>query len=245
MTHVFSEKVYEGKAKVIHSIEGKTNLVGMKFKDHLTAFNGEKFLELAGKGKLNCAIATFIFEYLKENKVKTHFIETISEDEMVVDQVKVIPLEVVVRNRLAGSLAKKFSKEEGQALPMPLVEFFYKDDDLGDPFVSDDQIVALELTEEPELLPMLKTKALQVNALLIPLFDRAGISLVDFKLEFGKDRDGELVLADEITPDSCRLWDKATGEKMDKDRFRRDLGSVLEKYQEVLNRLKQAKEKDS
>ena len=239
MSYQFDEKIYEGKAKDIYAIKDHPGLVGMHFKNSLTAFNGEKYEEMKGKGQVNCAIASFIFDYLKHQGIDSHHVETTGDREMVVRRVEIIPLEVVVRNRWAGSLAKKFNKTEGEDLATPLVEFFYKDDALGDPFVSDDQIVALHLVKDPRVLSVLKEKAIRINQILKSLFQRAGISLVDFKLEFGTLPSGEIVLADEITPDSCRLWDAKTNEKMDKDRFRRDLGDVIENYQKVYHRLKE------
>ncbi|MCB0392227.1 MAG: phosphoribosylaminoimidazolesuccinocarboxamide synthase [Bdellovibrionales bacterium] len=230
--------IYEGKAKKIYSIANNNNLVWVEFKDSLTAFNGEKKAEMAEKGRLNSLITGLIFNRLSQSGVDTHLKEVVSDKEMICQKVKIIPLEVVVRNVLAGSTAKKFNIPEGTSLEKPLVEFYYKNDELGDPFISDDQALMLKAADSQEELNQLKQKALQVNVLLKDIFAATGIRLVDFKLEYGKNMQGEIILADEITPDTCRLWDMKTGEKLDKDRFRRDLGKVLESYQEVYNRLK-------
>lgn len=233
------EMIYEGKAKRIYKTEDPGALI-MEFKDSLTAFNALKKGSFEGKGHVNRDIAALIFKELDKAGVKSHFIENQGETDMKVRAVKIIPLEVVVRNVLAGSTAKKMGIEEGRVLPRPLVEFYYKDDALGDPFVSDDQITVLNIAASEDL-EILKAQALKVNEVLRTLFLKVGLKLVDFKLEFGRleeglDR-GQIVLADEITPDCCRLWDVETGEKMDKDRFRRDLGKVDETYQAVLKRL--------
>lgn len=230
--------LYEGKAKKIYSIPGKPHEVRVEFKNSLTAFNALKKGEFEGKGHINCEIATLIFKHLKKNGVSSHWIENPSPSEMIVEKVNIIPLEVVVRNTLAGSTAKKLGIEEGKKLRKPLVEFYYKDDALGDPFMSDDQILMMEISSEQEL-KILKSKALQINEIMKELFKSIGIELIDFKIEFGKDRQGEILLADEISPDCCRLWDLKTQEKLDKDRFRRDLGQVKESYEEVLKRLKE------
>ncbi len=234
------ELLYEGKAKKIYSIPGKANEVWVEFKNSLTAFNALKKGEFEGKGRINCEIATLIFQYLKKKGVPSHWIENPGPSEMIVEKVQIIPLEVVVRNTLAGSTAKKLGIEEGKKLQKPLVEFYYKDDALADPFVSDDQILMMEISNEQEI-KILKAKALQINDLLKDLFQAAGIELIDFKIEFGKNRQGEVLLADEISPDCCRLWDLKSREKLDKDRFRRDLGSVKESYEEVLKRLQEVK----
>lgn len=235
------ELLYEGKAKKIYSIPGKSHEVWVEYKNSLTAFNALKKGEFEGKGQINCEITSLIFQYLKRHGVQTHWKENVSAQEMIVEKVNIIPLEVVVRNILAGSTAKKLGIEEGKRLQKPLVEFYYKDDALGDPFLSDDQILMMEISNEQDLKE-LKAKALQINSLLKDLFRAAGIELVDFKIEFGKDLKGQILLADEISPDCCRLWDLKTQEKLDKDRFRRDLGQVKESYEEVLKRLKEVKD---
>jgi phosphoribosylaminoimidazole-succinocarboxamide synthase len=235
------ELLYEGKAKKIFSIPTKPHEVWVEFKNSLTAFNALKKGEFEGKGQINCEIATLIFQHLKKNGIPSHWVENPSPFEMIVEKVNIIPLEVVVRNILAGSTAKKLGIPEGKRLKKPLVEFYFKEDALGDPFLSDDQILMMEICSEQELKE-LKEKARAVNTVLRDLFKEAGIELVDFKIEFGKDLKGQILLADEISPDCCRLWDLKTQEKLDKDRFRRDLGQVKEKYEEVLKRLKEVKD---
>lgn len=231
------ELLYEGKAKKVYSTE-KPEVLLLEFKDSLTAFNAQKKGSFDGKGVLNKEIASLIFEKLKKSGIDSHFISNPSPNEMEVVKVSIIPLEVVVRNILAGSTAKKMGIEEGKVLPRPLVEFYFKDDALADPFISDDQAILFEIATEAELAA-LKHKALKVNEVLKETFKKIGIKLVDFKIEFGKNAKGEILLADEITPDCCRLWDEKTGEKLDKDRFRRDLGNVEESYRQVLVRLKE------
>lgn len=231
-----SQLIYEGKAKKVWS-EANAAQVRVEFKNSLTAFNALKKGEFAGKGAVNCEITCLLFDHLKKQGIETHLIKKISPTEIVVDKLTMIPLEVVVRNILAGSTAKKFGIEEGRRLDRPLLELFYKDDALQDPFVNDEQVLILGYVTAPEL-EACKKAALAINAALLPLFAKIGIDLVDFKLEFGKNAAGKVVLGDEITPDCCRLWDRQTNEKLDKDRFRRDLGKVDESYHEVLNRLK-------
>lgn len=232
-----SEMLYEGKAKKVFATDNSDVLM-LEFKDSLTAFNAQKKGSFGGKGRINREIASLIFKELKRQGIDSHFIGDIDDTRMQVRKVRIIPLEVVIRNILAGSTAKKLGIEEGRPLPRPLVEFYYKDDALNDPFVSDDQAVILGMAKESELVD-LKFKALKINEILISLFHSIGIKLIDFKLEFGVTSRGEIVLADEITPDCCRLWDEKTGEKLDKDRFRRDLGKVEESYSEVLGRLRE------
>lgn len=229
--------LYEGKAKKVYSVVNSSDKVWVEFKNSLTAFNGEKKLDLSGKGALNAKITVLIFKHLLSKGIRNHLVEVVSETEMICEKVKIIPLEVVVRNVLAGSTAKKFKLDEGEALTKPLVELYYKDDGLGDPFINDEQALMIKAAKDQSEIENLKRMALEINNQLLPLFERVSLTLVDFKLEFGRNKNGELILADEITPDTCRLWDKKTGEKMDKDRFRRDLGGVIEAYQEVYNRL--------
>lgn len=229
--------LYEGKGKRVFHINGESDILLQEFKDQLTAFNAEKKAQMAGKGSLNCLITSTIFRFLQNQGVQTHFVERISDTEWVTQKLKMIPLEVVVRNTMAGSTAKKFKIEEGTPLETPLVEFYYKVDELGDPFMSDAQALMLKTVESQKQLDELKFIALKVNTSLLEFFSRCEINLIDFKLEFGTDSQGHFVLGDEISPDSCRLWDKATNEKMDKDRFRRDLGQVLEKYEDVWQRI--------
>lgn len=232
-----AQLLYEGKAKKIFSVEDSSDLIWQEFKDSFTAFNGEKKATMAGKGEINRAIASLIFNKLQQAGVPSHWIADVDKTHMVTKKLTMIDLEVVVRNILAGSTAKKLGIAEGTPLDQPIVEFYYKKDELNDPFISDDQAKFLKVVRQDQDLEKLKTQALKVNDVIRPLFDQADIHLIDFKLEFGYDDQGELLLADEISPDSCRLWDKETNEKMDKDRFRRDLGDVLENYQKVLDRL--------
>lgn len=228
--------IYEGKAKKIFNIPGEPENVLMEFKDSLTAFNAQKKGSFDAKGVINRDIAALIFKHLEKKGVRSHFIENVGERGMKTRRVEIVPLEVVVRNILAGSTAKKMGHEEGAPLAKPLVEFYFKKDELNDPFVSDDQILAFNIADE-KTIHELKRQALLINAALVELFAGIGIKLVDFKVEFGKTSSGEILLADEITPDCCRLWDLKTGEKMDKDRFRRDLGNIDQYYHEVLQRL--------
>tara|TARA_Y100001935_G_scaffold255049_1_gene266240 strand:+ start:3634 stop:4365 length:732 start_codon:yes stop_codon:yes gene_type:complete len=228
---------YEGKAKKIYAVLGEPELVWVEYKDSLTAFNAQKKSSFEGKGEINNKITDLLFRSLKQEGIPHHLVEFVSPTEVICQKVKIIPLEVVVRNVLAGSTAKKLGIEEGTPLKKPLVEFYLKNDDLGDPFVSDDQALAIEAARSQEELDELKAMALMVNQGLQKVFDSIGIRLVDFKIELGRNTAGKILLADEISPDTCRLWDKKTGEKMDKDRFRRDLGNIKEFYEEVLNRL--------
>lgn len=227
--------LYEGKAKKIYTTSEET-IVWIEYKDSATAFNGEKKADILGKGRLNNEITSLLFLKLQKAGIESHFIKQISDTEQLVKKVKVIPLEVVVRNVAAGSLAKRLGIEEGQELSAPLVEFYLKDDSLGDPLVTDAHIDELKLAPLEERNILIE-KALQVNRVLSSLFDGMGIRLIDFKLEFGKDLEGRILLADEISPDTCRLWDKETNEKLDKDVFRRDLGSLTAAYETILARL--------
>lgn len=227
--------LYEGKAKQLFQTDDP-QVLRVQYKDSATAFNGEKKATLAGKGEMNNRISAIFFQYLHENGVANHFIKTISPLEQLVRKVKIIPLEVVVRNRVAGSLAKRIGIEEGTKLKHPIVEFYYKDDALGDPLVNEDHIAVLELAT-PEQVEEMKQIGLKVNDLLQLLMSKLQIILVDFKIELGIDAEGKLLLADEISPDTCRFWDENTGEKLDKDRFRRDLGNVVEAYEEIFARL--------
>ena len=227
--------LYEGKAKRIYATE-EENIVWVQYKDDATAFNGEKKAQISGKGRLNNQITTLLFEKLAQAGIENHFVEKLSETEQLVKKVKIIPLEVVVRNIIAGSLAKRLGKEEGTELKSAIVEFYYKNDELGDPIVNNDHIQHLEIATEAEL-QKIKQTALKVNDILAPYFAERNVRLVDFKLEFGITTDGELILADEISPDTCRLWDKKTNQKLDKDIFRRDLGNLTDAYEEILKRL--------
>ena len=229
------ELLYEGKAKKLFITEDP-QILRVEYKDDATAFNGKKFDRLKDKGRLNNAITVFFFEHLETKDIPSHFVRKISETEQLVRRVKIIPLEVVVRNVAAGSLSKRIGWEEGKELPHPIVEFYYKDDDLGDPLLAEEHIRLLELASEAQI-EELKKRGLAVNEALKSLMLSKGIRLIDFKLEFGLDRKGEILLADEISPDTCRFWDIESGKILDKDRFRRDLGGVTEAYLEIHQRL--------
>lgn len=230
------EMLYEGKAKKVYKTD-QEDLFIVDYKDDATAFNGLKKGQISGKGAVNNVMANIIFQMLETKGVPTHFVEQLSDRETLVKAVKILPLEVIVRNVTAGSFSKRYGVEEGKALARPILEFSYKNDELGDPLMNDDHILALELATEEELAQV-KTYANLVNESLKEFFLERGLKLIDFKIEFGKLKDGTIILADEISPDTCRLWDVVTNEKMDKDRFRRDLGNVEETYQEVLSRMK-------
>ena len=229
------ELLYEGKAKKLFITEDP-QILRVEYKDDATAFNGKKFDRLRDKGRLNNAITGFFFEHLDTKDIPSHFVRKISETEQLVRRVKIIPLEVVVRNVAAGSLSKRIGWEEGKELPHPIVEFYYKDDDLGDPILAEEHIRLLELASEAQI-EELKKRGLAVNKALESLMLSKGIRLIYFKLEFGLDQKGEILLADEISPDTCRFWDIESGKILDKDRFRRDLGGVTEAYLEIHQRL--------
>lgn len=229
------EFIYEGKAKKLF----KTNddrLLWIEFKDDLTAFNAEKKGSFEGKGELNLKISTFIFMYLESKGISTHLKEALSERDWVVEKTEIVPLEVVVRNKAAGSICKRLGLENGQKFYKPMFEVFYKKDELSDPLLTREHVELLGLCSDDDY-ETIRSLALEINALLLPLFLDANMDLVDFKMEFGKNIEGKIILADEISPDSCRLWDTETGEIMDKDRFRKDLGQVKENYEEILNRI--------
>ena len=230
------ELLYEGKAKKIWSTEDE-NLVISEFKDDLTAFNGEKKSSEAGKGALNNKISTELFKLLEKNGIPTHFVEMLDDNHMLHKKADVILIEVIVRNIATGSLTRNLGIKDGTVLPFTLVEFDYKDDDLGDPKLNDQHALILELVEHQDELDKLRRVARQINDILKPYFANIGLNLVDFKLEFGKDQDGNIILIDEISPDNCRFWDIESGEKMDKDRFRQGLGGLKVAYEEVLNRI--------
>ena len=227
--------LYEGKAKKLFQTD-QPDILHVYYKDDATAFNGKKFAQLNGKGRLNNAITAYFFEFLAGEGIRNHFVRRISSTEQLVRKVEIIPLEVVVRNIAAGSLSRRIGWEEGQELPDPIVEYYYKDDDLGDPLLAEEHIRILRLVDAVELAE-LRNQAFLVNRTLKSLLETKGILLVDFKLEFGRDENGSLLLADEISPDTCRFWDKHSGEKLDKDRFRQDLGGVTEAYREFFKRL--------
>ncbi|RYM05185.1 phosphoribosylaminoimidazolesuccinocarboxamide synthase [Sporolactobacillus sp. THM7-7] len=235
-----SQLLYEGKAKKMFATDDP-NVIRVAYKNDATAFNGKKKARFDGKGKLNNAICTMIFQVLKGKNLPTHFIEKISETEQLVKAVDIVPIEVVVRNIVAGSLAKRLGLDEGSSLGRTIIEFYYKSDALGDPMINDDHALAMQLATKEELAEI-RRQAASVNEVLKDLFDEAGILLVDFKLEFGKLKStGEIVLADEISPDTCRLWDKKTHEKLDKDVFRRDIADLPETYEKLLSRLEAVK----
>ncbi len=229
------EKLYEGKAKIIYSTDEPDKVI-MFFKDSATAFDAIKKADVEGKGTINNTLASFFFELLKEKGIPTHYIKKISDREMLTYKVEIIPVEVVVRNLAAGSIVKRLGIPEKTPFNPPLVEFFLKNDELHDPMLCEAHIYTLKLAT-PEEVQKMKELALKINDILKEFMDKHGIILVDFKLEFGR-KDGEIVLADEISPDTCRFWDKETGEKLDKDRFRFDLGDLIEGYQKILNKIK-------
>lgn len=229
--------LYEGKAKQLFETSDP-EVLWVMYKNQATAGNGEKRADITGKGELNNQITSKIFLELKKRGVESHFLEQQSMTEQTIEKVEIIPLEVVVRNVAAGSFSRRLGVEEGTELPFPIVEFYLKDDDLGDPLILEDHIRALDFATDEEVAE-LKTQARKINHVLIELFKEMGIKLVDFKLEFGKRADQTIVLADEISPDTCRLWDLETNDRLDKDVFRQDLGDIIPLYQEVLDRLKQ------
>ena len=229
------EMMYEGKAKQIFRTDKEDEVI-VYYKDDATAFNGEKKGQINDKGELNNAITAMIFEMLNENGIKTHFIEKLNDREQLCKKVEIVPLEVIVRNVAAGSMAKRLGLEEGYELKTTVFELSYKDDNLGDPLINDFHAVGIGATTFEELEVMYGITA-KVNDLLKEFFVEQNIRLIDFKIEFGR-YNGEIILADEISPDTCRFWDATTGEKLDKDRFRRDLGNVRDAYVEILNRIK-------
>ncbi len=231
--------MYEGKAKQVFATDNPDELL-VYFKDDATAFNGEKRGTIESKGVLNNKISVFFFNLLSEKGIPHHFIKMLSDREMLVKKLDILPVEVVVRNIAAGSLAKRIGWEEGRKLPSTVVELYYKNDDLGDPLINDYHIKAMGLAT-PEQVEIMEKYALQINEILSAFLKDKKIELIDFKLEFGVHK-GEVLLGDEISPDTCRFWDSETSQKLDKDRFRRDLGNVEEAYQEVLRRLTGSKE---
>ena len=230
------EMLYEGKAKQIYKTKKEDEII-VYYKDDATAFNGEKKAQIDNKGVLNNAITTMIFEMLNKNGIKTHFIEKLNDREQLCKKVTIVPLEVIVRNVAAGSMAKRLGIEEGYKLKTTVFEFSYKDDALGDPLINSYHAVAIGAATFDEIDTILDMTA-KINDLLKEFFGKLNINLIDFKIEFGKLANGEIVLADEISPDTCRFWDATTGEKLDKDRFRRDMGNVEDAYIEILNRIK-------
>ena len=228
------EKIYEGKAKIIYNTEDP-DLVIQYFKDDASAFDGKKKGSIKDKGVMNNKISSKVFEFLEDSGIKTHFVEMLSDREMLVKRLAILPIEVVVRNIVAGSLAKRMGVEEGKELNDAVLELYYKNDPLGDPMINKFHIMAFELADSNQVLTM-EREGIRINNILYTFFEERGMKLVDFKLEFGLHK-GELILGDEISPDTCRLWDSDTDEKLDKDRFRRDMGRVEDAYNEVLKRV--------
>lgn len=228
------ELIYEGKAKQVYASD-KENLIIIHFKDDATAGNGAKKGTIVNKGVINNKITAKIFKMLGENGIKTHLVEVLNDRDQLCQKVKIFPLEVTVRNVIAGTMSKRLGIEEGTVPPETIFEIGYKNDDLGDPLINDYHAYALGIKKEE--LEIIYSMTKKINELLIKVFDEIGINLIDFKIEFGRNCEGEIILADEITPDTCRLWDKKTGAKLDKDRFRRDMGNVEEAYIEVAERL--------
>ena len=235
MSYEKLEQLYEGKAKKVFATSDP-NVVIVSYKDDATAFNGLKKGTITGKGAINNRMTNNLMRRLEEKGVPTHYVEELSDRETAVKKVSIVPLEVIIRNISAGSFAKRFGVEEGIVFDAPTIEFSYKNDDLGDPLMNAYHAVALKAATREEI-ETIKSMAFKVNEVMKQYFDSLNVILVDFKLEFGKTADGKIVLADEISPDTCRLWDKTTKEKLDKDRFRRDMGGVEEAYQEIMKRV--------
>lgn len=227
-------QLYEGKAKKVFETDN-TDLLIVSYKDDATAFNGLKKGTISGKGVINNQMSNLLMQKLEKSGVPTHFVEEINERETVVKKVSIVPLEVIIRNIAAGSFSKRYGVDEGVVFEQPTIEFSYKNDDLGDPLINDYHAIAMKLATAEEI-ETIKKYAFAVNEQLKAFWAQCGVTLVDFKLEFGRLSDGSIVLADEISPDTCRLWDSTTGEKLDKDRFRRDMGGIEEAYIEVMKR---------
>lgn len=231
---VKQEQLYEGKAKKVYSTNNPDYVI-VDYKDDATAFNGEKKGTISGKGVINNKMTNYMFDMLEKEGVPTHLVEEISDRETIVKKVSIVPLEVIIRNVAAGSFSKRMGVEEGTKLLTPILEFSYKNDDLGDPFINDYYALALGLATKEEIDTISKY-AFKVNEFMVNFFKKLNIDLIDFKIEFGRFHD-QIILADEISPDTCRFWDSTTHEKLDKDRFRRDMGGVEEAYQEIMKRL--------
>lgn len=229
------EQLYEGKAKKVFATDD-ADLVIVDYKDDATAGDGAKKGTIRGKGVVNNRLSNNLMKMLAEKGVPTHFVEELSDRETLVKKVEIVPLEVIIRNVAAGSLSKRLGLPEGTALKCPVLEFSYKNDELGDPMVNDYHILAMDLATREEL-DQIAQMSFKINQLMVDFFKSVKVDLIDFKIEFGKTSDGQIILADEISPDTCRFWDSDTHEKLDKDRFRRDLGGVEEAYQEVMRRL--------
>ncbi|SFJ77266.1 phosphoribosylaminoimidazole-succinocarboxamide synthase [Halobacillus dabanensis] len=231
--------LYEGKAKRVYHTTDESEQLILSYKDDATAFNGEKKSEFAGKGRLNNLITSKVFQYLHQHNITTHFIEALNETEQLVRRTTIIPLEVVVRNQAAGSITRRLGIQEKTGFTPPIIELFYKKDELNDPLIND--VHAYHLTDITEQeLTFIKQEALEINQTLQQLFLKAGLTLVDFKLEFGRLADGSIVLSDEVSPDTCRLWDRNTGEKLDKDVFREGTGNLIDTYENILHRLEES-----
>ena len=229
------EQLYEGKAKKVFATNDP-NLYIVDYKDDATAFNGLKKGTISGKGVVNNRMTNYMFKLLEKAGVPTHYVEELNDRETVVKKVSIVPLEVIVRNVAAGSFSKRMGVEEGTALKCPILEFSYKNDDLGDPFINDYYALALGLATKEEI-DLIAKYTFMINDFMIDFFKKLNIDLIDFKIEFGKTADGKIILADEISPDTCRFWDSTTHEKLDKDRFRRDMGGVEDAYNEMMRRI--------
>ncbi len=228
-------QLYEGKAKKVYATENEDYVI-VSYKDDATAFDGLKKGTIVGKGVVNNKMSNYLMQVLEKEGIKTHFVEELSDRETVVKKVSIVPLEVIIRNISAGSFAKRYGVEEGIVFDEPTIEFSYKNDDLHDPLINDYHAIALKLATKDEI-EVIKSMAFKINEVLKAYFIKIGVKLVDFKLEFGRLKDGTIVLADEISPDTCRFWDAKTNEKLDKDRFRRDLGNVEDAYKEMMKRV--------
>lgn len=229
------EQLYEGKAKKVFKTDNPNEFI-IEYKDDATAFNGEVKGSIGGKGIINNKMTGVVFTMLEEKGIPTHFVKILSENEQLVKAVTIFPLEVIIRNTAAGSICKRLGLEEGLKLKSPIFEFCYKNDDFGDPVINDYHAIAMELATAEEI-EVIREMTFKINDILKAYFLEKGINLVDFKIEFGKTNDGQIVLADEISPDTCRFWDVETNEKLDKDRFRRNLGNIEEAYEEMLKRV--------
>ena len=229
------KKLYEGKAKIVYETEDKNYLV-VEYKDDATAFNGKKKGKILEKGVVNNKVTNYLMQILEKENVHTHFVEEISERETIVKNVKIIPLEVIIRNISAGSFSKRYGVKEGIVFDSPTIEFSYKNDSLGDPLINEYHALALNIVSKNDI-NKIKDMAFKINDILKSYFKKLNVDLVDFKLEFGKTSEGEIILADEISPDTCRFWDSKTHKKLDKDRFRQNLGNIEEAYFEIMNRI--------
>ena len=230
------QQLYEGKAKKVYAVKDDADLFIVEYKDDATAFNGEKRGTITGKGVINNKMSNILFKMLEANGIKTHFVKELSDRETLVKAVKIIPLEIIIRNVAAGSFSKRYGVEEGRELKAPTLEFSLKNDALNDPLINNYHIIALDIATEAEL-KTISDMAFKINELLKDYFANIGVKLIDFKIEMGRDKDNNIILADEISPDTCRFWDAETNEKLDKDRFRRDLGNVEAAYQEMFKRV--------